>query len=234
MGIEVSIQDKQIKRKLGWVEAAFYAGGVALLAVFFMIRFDAEQQREEGIEEFREKLATQLEVQNPDTGESMLASVAEPDFETWNRKRIDAYEKSLEADSSPPIGILTIGTLNIQGPVFNGTDEIDLNRGVGRVLGTAAIDDSSGNLAIAGHRDGFFRPLKDISVGDSIELQTTRGTVSYEVSSITIVDASEVSVLWPTPERTLTLVTCYPFYYVGHAPKRYIVKATAEHLLASN
>jgi sortase A len=230
----VSIKGNRIKRKLGWVEAAFYAGGVVLLAVFFLIRFDAEQQREESIEEFREKLTTQLQVHDPDTGESMLASVTEPDFETWNRKRIDAYEKSLEAESSPPIGILTIDTLNVQVPVFNGTDEIDLNRGVGRVLGTAAIDDSSGNLAIAGHRDGFFRPLKDISVGDSIELQTTRGTVSYEVSSITIVDASEVSVLWPTPERTLTLVTCYPFYYVGHAPKRYIVKATAEHLLASN
>ena len=230
----MSIQDNRIKKKLGWVEAAFYAGGIALLGVFFLIRFDAEQQREQGIEKFREDLETQVRVQDPDTGESILASVTEPDYEIWNRKRIDAYEKSLEAGISPPIGILTIDKLNIQVPVYNGTDEIDLNRGVGRVLGTAAIDDTSGNLAIAGHRDGFFRPLKDISVGDDIELQTTRGTVSYEVSSIAIVEASEISVLWPTPDRTLTLVTCYPFYYVGHAPKRYIVKAIAEHLLASN
>lgn len=223
-----------MKRKLGWVEAVFYAGGVALLAVFFVIRFDADQQREAGIEEFRKELATQIQVQDSKSESSILASVAEPDYSSWDRERIEAYERSLEAGTSPPIGILNIGSLDIQVPVYNGTDEIDLNRGVGRVLGTADIDGTTGNLAIAGHRDGFFRPLKDISVGDSIELQTTRGTVSYEVSSITIVDESEVSVLWPTPERTLTLVTCYPFYYVGHAPKRYIVKATAEHLLASN
>ena len=228
------MQSDRIKRKLGWVEAAFYACGVALLAVFFLIRFDADQQREEGIEEFRKELAMQVRVQDPESGESILASVAEPDYQTWNQKRVDAYEKSLETGSSTPIGILSIGKLNIQVPVYNGTDEVDLNRGVGRVLGTAQIDSANGNLAIAGHRDGFFRPLKDIAVGDNIELQTTRGTVSYEVSSIQIVDASEVSVLGPTPERTLTLVTCYPFYYVGHAPKRYIVKATAEHLLASN
>ena len=228
------IQGHQIKKKLGWVEGAFYTGGVLLLSVFFLIRFDADQQREEGIEKFREELTRQVQVQDSETGESLLASLDEPDFETWNRKRIEAYEESLEAGSSPPIGILSIAKLDIQVPVYNGTEEIDLNRGVGRVLGTAEIDGSAGNLAIAGHRDGFFRPLKDISVGDRIELQTTRGTVSYEVSSITIVDASEVSVLWPTPDRTLTLVTCYPFYYVGHAPKRYIVKATAEQLLASN
>ena len=223
-----------MKRKLGWVEAAFYAGGVALLAVFFLIRFDADQQREAGIEEFRKELATQIRVEDTKSDNSILAPVAEPDYSSWDRERIKAYERSLEAGSSPPIGILSIGSLDIQVPVFDGTDEIDLNRGVGRVLGTADIDGTTGNLAIAGHRDGFFRPLKDISVGDSIDLQTTRGTVSYEVSSITIVDESEVSVLWPTPERTLTLVTCYPFYYVGQAPKRYIVKATAEHLLASN
>jgi len=76
--------------------------------------------------------------------------------------------------------------------------------------------------------------LKDIAVGDSIELQTTRGIVNYTVSSMEIVDPSNISVLGPTTNSTITLVTCYPFYYVGHAPKRYIVKAEAEHLLAIN
>ena len=105
-------------------------------------------------------------------------------------------------------------------------------RGVGRVRGTARID-APGNLGIAGHRDSFFRPLKDIRQGDRIELRTAGGIVTYAVDSISIVDPEEVSVLAPTQERTLTLVTCYPFYYVGHAPKRFIVKATAEHSLAT-
>ena len=74
--------------------------------------------------------------------------------------------------------------------------------------------------------------LKDIAVGDEIRFQTAREEVLYTVSSIEIVDPSDISVLAPTVARSITLVTCYPFYFVGHAPKRYIVKATAEHLLA--
>jgi len=128
---------------------------------------------------------------------------------------------------------MTIDKLGIQVPVYDGADDFNLNRGVARIRGTARVD-ADGNLGIAGHRDGFFRGLKDIAMGDHIELQTTRGKAIYTVSSITIVEPGDVSVLAPTPERTITLVTCYPFYFVGQAPKRYIVKATAEHLLAIN
>ena len=74
--------------------------------------------------------------------------------------------------------------------VYNGTDEFNLNRGVGRIKGTAWID-TDGNLGIAGHRDGFFRPLKDIGVGDRMVLQTAGGTVTYEVSSIEIVEPTK-------------------------------------------
>ena len=109
-------------------------------------------------------------------------------------------------------------------PVYNGTDEINLNRGAGRIIGTARID-APGNLGIAAHRDGFFRVLKDVELGDTLELQTHQGEKEFVVSSITIVDPTDVSVLAPTDQPTVTLVTCYPFYFVGHAPKRYIVKA---------
>jgi sortase A len=102
-----------------------------------------------------------------------------------------------------------------------------MNRGVGRIRGTAQLD-VEGNLGIAGHRDGFFRGLKDVAVGDRIELQTTGGLTTYSVDSILIVDPDDVFVLDPTTDQTITLVTCYPFYYVGHAPKRFIVKAKAE------
>lgn len=221
-----------MKRKLGWAEAGLYLGGAILIAVFFYIRTDSDRQRAEGIEAFQQAVELQVQVEDNDTGENILATVAAPDLELWAEKRIGQYQESLKVEADPPIGIMSIDKLGIQVPVYNGTDDFNLNRGVGRIKGTAQID-VSGNLGIAGHRDGFFRGLKDITIGDEIELQTTRGLLTYAVSSITIVDPSDVSVLANTEEKTITLVTCYPFYYVGHAPQRYIVKATAEHLLAS-
>jgi sortase A len=113
--------------------------------------------------------------------------------------------------------------LNVKAPVYNGTDEVNLNRGVGRIKGTSRFS-VPGNVGIAGHRDGFFRALKDIEVGDTVDMLTFQGKSEFVVSSITIVDPSDVSVLAPTDDATITLVTCYPFYFVGHAPKRYIVK----------
>ena len=231
--------DKQLKRKLGWLEIGLYAGGVALLAVFFYVRGDADRMRKEGLRVF-EQVAVHSELQptatpsvsSLDTSrEQPVTQAMQPNQDLWAEKRIREYEESLKQAGDPPLAVLTIDKLDIAVPVYNGTDDFNLNRGVGRVKGTAWID-TDGNLGIAGHRDGFFRPLKDIQKGDTIDLQTARGTVTYEVSSITIVDPDDVSVLAPTQDRTITLVTCYPFYYVGHAPKRYIVKATAEHFLA--
>jgi sortase A len=208
-----------IKRKLGWLELGLYLGGVALLVVFFQIRSSGERQREEGVRVFQETI------------EAAEQAEWTPNQELWADKRIREYEESLVVDAGPPLALLTIDKVGIEVPVYNGTDEFNLNRGVGRIIGTAHFE-ANGNLGIAGHRDGFFRGLKDIAVGDEIRFQTARDEVLYTVSSIEIVDPSDVSVLAPTAERTLTLVTCYPFYYVGHAPKRYIVTATAEHLLA--
>ena len=84
---------------------------------------------------------------------------------------------------------------------------------------------ADGNTGIAGHRDGFFRGLKDIEPDDAIELETVRGREVYRVERTWVVDPEDVSVLDPTPARSLTLVTCYPFYHVGPAPQRYIVRA---------
>ena len=86
-------------------------------------------------------------------------------------------------------------------------------------------DSATGNIGVAAHRDGFFRPLKDIQVGDTMFLDTVTATKRYRVSGISIVTPDDVSVLKPTPTGTMTLVTCYPFYFVGSAPKRYIVHA---------
>lgn len=167
---------------------------------------------------------TQLWIQDPYTSDSVLTSVPDPDTSLWNATRIDDYEASLKVEFSPPLGILTIEKLNIQVPIYNGTDDVTLDRGAGRIKGMAKMDEDA-NLGISGHRDGFFRTLKDIEVGDDIEIQTTRGVEKYAVTAINIVPKSNVSVLDPKTEKTLTLVTCYPFYFVGHAPKRYIVTA---------
>ena len=88
-----------------------------------------------------------------------------------------------------------------------------------------ALPGTDGNSGIAGHRDGFFRGLKDIGPDDAIELETVHGKEVYRVERTWVVDPEDVSVLDPTPARSLTLVTCYPFYYVGPAPQRYIVRA---------
>jgi sortase A len=216
-----------IKKRLGWLEAGLYIGGVALIAVFFQIRADGERLKEDGLQAFRSSVESEVVIADPNSGESVKTQILLPNQELWAEKRINEYEESLKVAADPPLAIFSIDRLDIQVPVFNGADDFNLNRGVGRIKGTAAID-TDGNLGIAGHRDGFFRGLKDIEVGDRIELLSANGSAIYAVDSIQIVDPSDVSVLNPTDDRTITLVTCYPFYYVGHAPKRFIVKAKAE------
>jgi len=155
------------------------------------------------------------------------ATIPVPDKSLWNAKRINDYQESLMVNAAAPVGIMRIEDVNIEIPIYNGTEELNLNRGVGRIKGMARMNEETGNLGIAGHRDGIFRGLKDIQLGDDIIVETPLGTETYLVSSITIVPKNDISVLAPTTDRTMTIVTCYPFYHVGNAPKRYIVKATA-------
>lgn len=222
----------KLKYSLGWVEAGLYLGGVALLAVFFLLRFEGERQRQAGIAAFADSAGQEITIAGPAAG-GTSAVLSAPDQSLWAEQRIREYEESLAVEADPPLAVMTIDKLGIQVPVYDGADDFNLNRGVARIQGTAAVD-GNGNLGIAGHRDGFFRGLKDIQVGDGIELLTTLGPAEYAVSSIEIVNPEDVWVLAPTSEKTITLVTCYPFYFVGHAPKRFIVKATAEHLPATN
>jgi sortase A len=127
--------------------------------------------------------------------------------------------------TDPPLAVLEIAKLRIRVPVFDGTDDLTLNRGVGRIIGTAKLGET-GNIGIAGHRDGFFRGLKDISEGDEIVLTTTAAKTIYIVDQIEIVSPADVRVLEPRRASSITLVTCYPFYFVGDAPKRFIVHAS--------
>jgi sortase A len=147
------------------------------------------------------------------------------DFTLWSPKRAQAYKESLAAKTDKPLAVLRIPNIHLEVPVYNNTDDLTLDRGVGRILGTAQVGEA-GNLGIAGHRDGFFRGLKDVAVHDEIDLVRIGQTDSYAVEKVEIVKPDDVSVLAPTPAPTLTLVTCFPFYFVGSAPKRYIVTAS--------
>lgn len=148
-----------------------------------------------------------------------------PDFRLWSEKRIEAYRLSLLASVPPHLGVLRIPSVDLEVPVLEGTDDLTLNRAVGHIAGTSALD-QEGNVGIAGHRDGFFRELKDVHLGDSMDLYTEKGNSRYVVDEIVIVPPEDVSVLAPRSKPTLTLVTCYPFYFVGSAPLRYIVHAS--------
>jgi sortase A len=169
---------------------------------------------------------------NLSTQEDGFSSEAPVDFGLWAKTRTKAYQMSLAFKLAPPIAVLKIPKVRLTAPIFNGTDDITLNRGVGRIAGTA-MPGHDGNLALAGHRDGFFRRLEDISVGDVIEIATRDETDTYVVNTMEIVEPADVSVLDSGPVDTVTLVTCYPFYFVGDAPERFIVKArlTHRHLL---
>ena len=147
------------------------------------------------------------------------------DFSLWAPKRIQAYKDSLLSASSLPVAVLEIAKVKIRVPVFEGTDDLTLNRGAGRIAGTA-IPGAPGNIGIAGHRDGFFRGLKDIAVGDKVDLVMTTERATYIVDQIEIVSPEDVAVLQPRATPSLTLVTCYPFYFVGDAPQRFIVHAS--------
>jgi sortase A len=195
--------------------------GILLLGLFLGAHVHRAVLSRVALQSFKPDRNRAVEV----SGGIQLATVP-PDFTLWAPKRIQGYEDSLNAQFAPAIGILRISRINLEVPVLNDTDDLSLNRGVGRIAGSAKIGEN-GNMGIAGHRDGFFRGLKDVAIGDRIELVTAKGTETYAIDNIVIVDPSDVSVLAPRSRPSLTLVTCYPFYFVGSAPKRYIVEATA-------
>jgi LPXTG-site transpeptidase (sortase) family protein len=118
-------------------------------------------------------------------------------------------------------------TVQLKATVLEGSDDRTLDRGAGHIEDTP-LPGEPGNIGIAGHRDTNFRPLKRIQVGDPMNLTTRDRIYHYTVTSTTIVGPKDVHVLDPTDEPTLTLVTCYPFEYIGHAPKRFIVQARLE------
>lgn len=192
--------------------------GVSMLSLYAVAQIHRMVLSETELQRFK---ALQLASARPH-GEALAAT---PDFSLWSEHRIKDYEESLVEHFAPAIAILRIPKIHMEVPVLEGTDDLILNRGVGHVPGTAEPGEV-GNMAIAGHRDGFFRGLKDIDLHDRIEVETLGRTQTYIIDRITVVDPSDVSVLKKRTHASLTLITCFPFYFIGSAPKRYIVQAS--------
>ena len=134
-------------------------------------------------------------------------------------------KKSAPAPSAGMLlGRLEAPSVKMSTAVLEGSDDATLSRGAGHIEDTP-FPGESGNVGIAGHRDTVFRPLRNIQVGDPLELTTPNRLYRYRISKTLIVGPDDVYVLDPTPDPALTLVTCYPFEYVGHAPRRFIVRA---------
>jgi sortase A len=125
------------------------------------------------------------------------------------------------------VGRLEIPRLSVSTVVFEGADQDVLERGAGHLPGSA-LPGNRGNTVLAAHRDTFFRPLRGIRIGDVVKIHTPPQDSVYIVESARVVEPDEVDVLKPTPEPALTLITCYPFRYIGPAPERFVVRAVLD------
>ncbi len=205
--------DRRWQRRLSvLLERTAWSVGVACLATWGALYIDGAAGARHELERFALLQA------------AALREPSAPDLSLWDAERISAWRQALREPAPPPLAVLRIAKIGLEVAVLRGTDDLTLNRAVGHIEDTA-VPGTDGNSGIAGHRDGFFRGLKDIGPDDVIELETLGGKQVYRVERIWVVSPEDVSVLDPTPTRSLTLVTCYPFYHVGPAPQRYIVRA---------
>ncbi len=155
-----------------------------------------------------------------------VAASSDPGMPIGGIERTSAKRASSPGLRPPTalIGRLSIPRLHLSAMVREGVDRTTLRLAIGHIPSTA-LPGEAGNVGVAGHRDTFFRGLKDLRMNDEIHFSTLRGDFQYTVESLLIVEPDNVGVLAASPENVLTLVTCYPFSYVGAAPERFIVRA---------
>lgn len=189
---------------LRWIQRALFAGAFLMLGYCGFVLADTWMfQREENRE------LTRLQADRP--------AAATPDSPPVAAVVHAAAMRGL-------IGRIDVARLGLSVVVMEGTSAHTLRRAVGHIAGTA-LPGEQGNVGISGHRDTLFRPLKDIRHDDIIMVTTPAGEYRYRVVSMEVVSPENTSILNSDGSDTLTLVTCYPFYFVGPAPDRFIVRA---------
>ncbi len=206
--MRIVVAKKPLRRILRWAQRVLLAAAVSLLGYCGFVLGDAWifQKRES------RNLERRLhEERAASAGAPQTASPTSP-------------QDSPAAATDGLIGRIEIARLDLSVVVAEGVDKTTLRRAVGHIPGTA-LPGQPGNVGIAGHRDTFFRPLRNIHRNDIITLTTLRGQYRYRVVSTRVVSPDNVAVLDSTGDEILTLVTCHPFYFVGSAPNRFIVRA---------
>ena len=206
-----------------WTERALLVTGVFLLAVFVAAQVDRFLASDALLKAFP--------AAGPSAPAPSPAGMApeDPSIDSDDGTRVMNNPQTVNGTGAAamPLAVLRIPAIHLDVPVLEGTDVLTLNHAAGRIPGTA-LPGKAGNIGIAAHRDGFFRNLGKLRIGDPIELQTRDGVETYVVEQTEIVMPDDVSVLNPRPVPSLTLVTCYPFQYLGRAPQRYIVTASLQ------
>lgn len=203
---------KRGSRLLLWAERLLVTAGVATLICCAVLVTDTAIAQRMARRSLEGAAAAERPVLPP------LPALPAPPTEAPSRHPASSRGSAIAALSIPRVHLSTV--------VLHGSDSRTLRRGPGHLENTAWPGDS-GNMVIAGHRDSFFWPLRNIQRGDDIFLDTPEGQFHYRVTSLRVVDPHDVSVLAPTNEATLTLITCYPFWVLGHAPDRFVVRAAA-------
>jgi sortase A len=200
---------------LRWIERGLLTAGLALGAWCAAVLVEARFHNAAPLSPQQSPLNDQLVVTQ--------TAVAVLPGDAGDSKR---SSRSLPAPAAGTLlGRLDAPTVHMTASVLEGSDDGTLSRGAGHIEDTP-FPGQAGNIGIAGHRDTVFRPLRDIKVGEPLNLTTADHTYRYRISKTLIVGPDDVYVLDPTEQPTLTLVTCYPFEFVGHAPKRFIIQAT--------
>jgi sortase A len=205
--MRIVIGKASLSRVLKWTWRAFFAGAVVMFGYCAFVLLDSTifQHRQE---QRLEKLLNDRR----QAGNVLPRAVAAP------LKPVS----SVVPDGL--IGRIEIARLGISVMVVEGTSKRALRRAAGHIPGTA-MPGQPGNVGISAHRDTFFRPLRNVRLSDIVTLTTPGGEYRYRVVATKVVEPSDVAVLNPDGNQILTLITCYPFYFVGAAPSRFIVRA---------
>lgn len=149
-------------------------------------------------------------------------SITLPENKNLSKKTAQDKLYSSQPNTGDLIGNLYIPKLDISLPIYHGTDEDELEKGVGHYA-QSVLPGEADNSVLSGHRDTVFRKLSEIGKGDLVVAKTEAGTFTYKVRKVRIVDAEDRTVIVPKPKATLTVTTCYPFSYIGNAPQRYVL-----------
>jgi len=205
---------------LGWSQCLFFAIGILALSYVSFVLFDAGLYQ--AYQTWRFERALKKNGQSISNGQRLDLPIFPKVLEETKRTRTENL--GVEGREGSPLGRIEISRIGLAAIILEGMDDKTLRRAVGHLPGTP-LPGRSGNVAIAGHRDTFFRPLRSIRKDDEIKLATLNGSYLYRVDSTKIVEPEDIQMLEASNDAILTLVTCYPFNFVGSAPKRFIVRA---------